>query len=97
MMNEQESYRVARRQVRRLKGFYIHLTVYVLVNALLLLTNLVFSPGVWWFYWPLLGWGTGVAAHAVSVFGLSGSPGKAWEERKIKELLDKQKARRAKE
>lgn len=47
------------------QGFAIHLFVYVAVNALLVGVDLTTSPGAQWFYWPLLGWGVGVAAHGL--------------------------------
>jgi hypothetical protein len=57
--------RDARRQVARLRGFYSHLMVFVLVNAGLLAINLIASPGRFWFFWPALGWGIwpGLACH----------------------------------
>jgi hypothetical protein len=88
-MDDQVSYNQAKRRVRRLRGFYLHLTIYVLVNALLLAINLVTSPSILWFFWPLLGWGIGIVAHAVSVFGTGPFLGKEWEERKIKQLMDR--------
>ena len=88
-MDDQESYNRARRRVRQIKGFYIHATIYVLVNALLIAINLGTSRGEVWFFWPLLGWGIGLAVHGLSVFGLGGLWGKEWEERKIKEIIDK--------
>jgi len=78
----------ARRTVRRLKGFYIHLGVYVLINAMLVLINLTMSPNVLWFYWPLGGWGIGLAAHALSVYVFGSMFGSDWEERKINELIN---------
>jgi hypothetical protein len=42
-----------------------------------------------WFYWPLLGWGIGLFFHGMSVFVFSKFPGKQWEERKIKEVMNK--------
>ena len=44
-------------------GFYIHLTVFVLVNALLVGVNLLTSPEHLWFQWPLIGWGLGILLH----------------------------------
>jgi hypothetical protein len=52
----------------------------------------VASHGAIWFYWPLLGWGIGLAAHGLSVFGLEGFWGPDWEERKIKEMIDKRRS-----
>ncbi len=36
-------------------GFKIHFAVYVLVNLLLIVINLLTTPDELWFYWPLLG------------------------------------------
>jgi hypothetical protein len=87
-MSDQEiRYQNAKKKVEALKAFYRHLTVYVLVNLLLLTINLLTSPHSLWFYWPLLGWGIAVALHALRVFGFSRS-GQDWEERKINELME---------
>jgi len=82
-----EKYEKAKKRVEEIKGFYSHLIVYVSVNIVLLIINLVTSPGSLWFFWPLLGWGIGVFFHAMGVFVFSKFPGKQWEERKIKELM----------
>lgn len=79
--------RDARRQVGMLRGFYHHLAVFLVVNCGLLLINLAASPGRWWFYWPLLGWGLWLAMHAVATFGGRRWLGAEWEERKLRELL----------
>jgi hypothetical protein len=52
-------------------GFYIHLTAYVAVNALLVAINLATSSAHLWFKWPLLGWGFGVLVHAIVTFALT--------------------------
>jgi hypothetical protein len=62
--------RPARRAGGARAGFLIHLAIYLIVNALILGVNLLASPGNLWFYWPLLGWGVGLAAHALAVFAL---------------------------
>ncbi|MBA7709967.1 hypothetical protein ES703_118894 [subsurface metagenome] len=92
-MTEQSSYEKARKLVEEIKGFYVHLLVYITVNAGLFLINLVSSPGDWWFYWPLLGWGIGLLAHGVAVFGLRGFLGSEWEERKIRQIMEKEEGR----
>ena len=50
-----------------LVGFAIHLAGYLAVNVVLLVINLLTSPGVPWAIWPLLGWGVGVASHGAGV------------------------------
>jgi hypothetical protein len=87
-MSEQGTrYQNAKKRVEALRGFYVHLTVYVLVNLLLFAINMLTSPESLWFFWPLLGWGIAVALHALRVFG-AGRFGAEWEERKINELME---------
>ena len=87
-MDDQARYEQANKRVQELKGFYGHLAVYMIVNAFLLVINLLTSPHALWFYWPLLGWGIGIAIHAAAVLS-NGIWGKDWEARKVKELMDK--------
>lgn len=50
------------------RNFFIHLAIYLVVNAGLIALNLNNSPDRLWFYWPLAGWGLGIVLHAVAVF-----------------------------
>ncbi len=79
--------RDARRQVRRLRGFYHHAALFVLVNALLAGIDVLSSPDRLWFHWPLLGWGIWLAIHAYGTFGRHRWLGRDWEERKVRELM----------
>jgi hypothetical protein len=45
---------------RKHSKFHAHLWSYTIVNGGLFLIN-VMTPGAWWFQWPLLGWGIGLA------------------------------------
>ncbi len=87
-MESDERYRRAKGRVRVLKGFYIHLATYIGVMALLLLIDFL-TGGGWWFYWPLLGWGIGIVAHAFTVFRIGGFLGSEWEEKKTRDLMNK--------
>jgi hypothetical protein len=49
-------------------GFRLHLIIYAAVNVLLLVINLLTAPDKLWFYWPLIGWGIGLAGHAFAVY-----------------------------
>ena len=91
---EQQRYERARAHVKAIKGFYIHATIFVVVNIALFAIN-VLVGGVWWFYWPLLGWGIGLGVHALAVFGFGGGGpwGRDWEERKTREMIDKERGR----
>ncbi len=73
--------------VRRLKGFYLHLTRYVAVIALLFVINAVTSPNYWWAFWPMLGWGIGIAMHGLKVFGRDWPLGPDWERRQVERRL----------
>ena len=87
--DDQDRYRRARRRVREIRAFYLHLTIFVAVNILLHLINFVASPTVYWAFWPLFGWGIGVLAHGLATYRWMPFIGKEWEERKIRELMDK--------
>lgn len=81
-------YLKAKERVETLRGFYIHLTVYVIVNLGLFLINMMTSPETLWFIWPLMGWGIALALHALRVF--VERPGSSWEEKKIAELMQEE-------
>ncbi len=84
-------YRRTKARIEALRGFYAHATAYALVNAGLLLINLLTSPAYLWVVWPLLGWGIGLASHGLGVFG--GRFGRDWEERQLRQLLDERERR----
>lgn len=88
-MDEQTKYQEAKNRVEEIKGFYFHLISYIVVNAVLVVINLLTSPEYLWFIWPIIGWGVGLVIHAFTVF--SNLWGKSWEERKIKEIMEKDK------
>ena len=69
-MEYQEEEARAQRVGKARLGFYIHLTAYLVVNALLVAINLATSTKHLWFKWPLLGWGVGIVAHALVTFAL---------------------------
>ncbi len=84
----------ARKKVKSIKGFYKHLTVYIIINAALLTVKAAkLEPGETFFefnnfntaFW----WGLGLLFHAFGVFGPDVFLGSGWEERKIKEYMDK--------
>ena len=89
-MEENERYRRAKERVEEIKSFYSHLFIYIIVNLALFIINMLTSPNSLWFYWPLFGWGIGLLIHAFSVFGTKMFL-KDWEEKKIKELMEKDK------
>jgi len=83
--DEARAYYRAKKRVQELKGFYGNIISYCCVIPFLVFINLRFSPGFQWFWFSALGWGFGVTMHAFKVFGYSAD----WEERKIREILEK--------
>jgi hypothetical protein len=61
-------YRRAAARVEIQLAFYRHLMIYVVVNILLAIFNLLHSPGHLWFQWVIFGWGIGVLSHGLNVF-----------------------------
>ncbi|KQR95218.1 hypothetical protein ASG01_05050 [Chryseobacterium sp. Leaf180] len=94
--NRSREYRAAYKQMKKEKGFYKHLVVYLLVNILILGVNLyeMYSGKDPW-SWKILQlpffWGIGLGAHALQTFSSDIRFGKRWEEKKINEILDKNK------
>jgi hypothetical protein len=84
---DEERLAQARRRVAALKGFYIHLFVFAMVLAGLAIINLA-SGGPWWVLWVLLGWGIGVLAHALTVFGRTSQAVADWEQRKLRQFMN---------
>lgn len=90
----EERYLKAQKKVEDLKGFYGNLSSFIIVNTGLIILNLVTSPNHLWFFYPLLGWGLGVALHAMSVFNYMPFLNRDWEEQKINELMNKEESGR---
>lgn len=87
-MDEHEKLVNAQQQVYAMTGFYVHLTVFVLVMVGLVIANAL-SGGTWWVQWVFLGWGAGILLHATLVFGQMPRFVRDWQLRKIKELSDR--------
>ena len=65
---ELEAERAQKERLQRKKeGFHRHLWSFIIVNAGLFLINLL-TPSPWWFQWPLLGWGIGLALKYRSAY-----------------------------
>jgi hypothetical protein len=96
--NPDELYNLAYKRVKRIKGFYVHSLVFVLVNAFIIYSNFDRSSigtaiFLKWETWSTaLFWGIGLAAHGLSVFGRDLFFGSGWEEKKIQEFMKKDKS-----
>ena len=86
----------AKKRVKKIKGFYSHALVYVVINLMIVVINVQnLEPGESYFQYKnfvtLSFWGIGLAVHGLSVFLPHYVLGKNWEERKIKEIMDRDK------
>ena len=88
-------YKEAERRVKKIKNFYVFTFIYVAVNIFILLMNyreLKPHESIWqlkYFTLPIF-WGIGVAVYALRVFVPGFIFGSNWEEKKIKELMEKE-------
>lgn len=89
--NSESNYYKAQKRVENIKGFYGNLSSYIIVIIGLAILNLITSPHNLWFFFPAIGWGIGVLVHGLNAFDYMPFLGKDWEEKKIKELMDKEK------
>jgi len=65
--------RLARKRAGAKLGWYLHASVYILVN--LLLAALSAASGRHWAVFPAVGWGFGLAVHGIVVFALGTGSG----------------------
>jgi uncharacterized membrane protein YecN with MAPEG domain len=85
-----ERYEKAKKRVEELKKFYGNVVTYVAINIVLIIINIVTSPGNLWFYWVTIFWGIALLLHASRVFVLRGKfLGEEWEKKKIREFMEK--------
>lgn len=89
---EQERYLRVAEKVKKMKEFYSHLTVFIIIMPFIIFINLKLTPQFQWFWFSLLGWGIGLGSHAFQTFdGYKIFLGKDWEQKKIEEILRKEK------
>lgn len=89
MVSDEELRKIARESAQAKVDFYIHLGIYIAVNALLIAIWYFVTPGVFpWFIFPLFGWGIGIVANYVEAFR-----GKAYTERLAEKEYRKLKER----
>lgn len=70
-MTNTDEYAKARKRAEAKYGFFVHAAVYAAVMVLLVIINVLTSPGAVWFIWPLIGWGFAVALHGMRVYLLA--------------------------
>ncbi len=95
----------ALKRIEEIKGFYIHVAIYVVFGLVVMFTSANYISFIGnigflneiellnWIDWRVYGtpiiWGIALIFHALSVFVENPFLGKAWEERQIKKYLEK--------
>jgi hypothetical protein len=92
-MEQDERYRRAKKRVDEIKSFWTHFGIYVMVMVILVLVDRYADniPNTWWVQWPAMGWGIAIVIHAFTTYSPFSTA--AWEQRKIKELMEKDSQR----
>jgi len=91
-MTEEQIYEQAKKRVEEKKGFFIHLTAYIVVNIMLVLIwAFVADGGYPWFLWPFGGWGIGLLFHFLVVFIFGGQSDSAAIEKEAEKIRGEQK------
>ena len=86
MTDDVELRRLAIRRADMKLAFRSHLMAYVIVNAGLVMIYFMTSFGSYfWPVWPMIGWGIGLGAHAMTVY----ANGEGMRDRLIEEELEK--------
>ncbi len=102
--NNEKKYLHAKKRVEKLKGFYSHFAVYIIVNTFISASKIMsdlsddisfteaicdFSNVALWVFW-----GIGIFFHAFGVFGTQMFLGADWEQKKIQEFMEEEEARK---
>lgn len=90
-----DDYVRARKHVEELKGFYYSLISYVVVIPFLIFIWYRFTPHtIQWFWFPMFGWGIGLAIQGFRVFVNDAAFGRNWEKRKIEKYMREEEEHR---
>ena len=81
-------YEEAKKRVNERVGFYVHLSVYIIVNSFLHILNLREGGGYWAFY-PLLFWGVGLSIHGINALGFFNNS--EWKNKQIQKEIERQR------
>lgn len=92
---EEKLYKDARRRVKKKKSYYSAILAYFTICTFLTFLNWFQQRDQdtihWWVIWVWFGWGIGMFFYTVSFFKNGVFFGQDWEDRKIKEEMEKMK------
>ena len=98
-LNITERRKRAKKRVNELKGFYIHLMVYLIVNIFLIAVIIMAQSDQeeftlhWYNFSTAIFWGLGLMIHALVTFRLNPFFGKSWEDRMIQKYMEEDSER----
>lgn len=79
--------RIAFKQAQRLRGYYLHLLIYVVANGAYAAINLFTNPDQLWFVGSLLFWGIGLLVHTLTIFVFDKYFTGEWERAQVEKRL----------
>lgn len=89
---KEDAYLRAKKRLDKVVGFYWHLAVYIVINLIIIAIIVTKSNrGLTHYgtYATAFFWGIGLLFHFLGVFGPNFLFGKNWEQRKIKEYMER--------
>lgn len=99
--DENDKRKRAKKKVAEIKGFYIHLFVFIVINLFITVKNVIGSlqdgKTFWEAFWDFgnfvvwILWGTGLLTHAIYALDYNPFFSKEWEERQIKKYMEEDK------
>ena len=89
-IDKENKYLRAKQKVSAIKKFYTSLLTYLVFIALLAALNYYTNELTYpWFLWAAFGWGIAIVIQAFKAFEWLPFMGRNWEDKKIKEYMDK--------
>jgi len=67
-VDDQHRREAALRRLKEKRDFRTHVAVYLIVNAMLVITWAISGSGYFWPIWVIVGWGVGIAINAWKVY-----------------------------
>ena len=83
----EEAREEARRYVRRKRILYTVVGIWLALCLMWFTIDMLDDSTSFWFYWPMLGTGIGVAITAIALLGVGGLFGVDWERREMDRYL----------
>lgn len=75
--------------VQNLKAFHLNWITFIILMPCLYILNIKLSPDFLWVVIAGIGWGFGIALHALVIFGLFSVFGGAWEQREFQKHMNR--------